>query len=137
VKAHILKRARALGVEVDLGDDDGGDGDEGRDSREDREDKPQRRPRKQPRQPGATKFNFHNDGTDAWSSGGGETGGPSGQGEGGGMAASHQQQVQHMVHTARPGGGYAASEILRLTAAQVAGQAHALVEYVPSPGTCL
>jgi hypothetical protein len=123
VKAHILKHARRLGVEVDLGGDDDDDDDDG-DDREDRRDRSRdRRPRKQPKQPGGTNFRFHNDGTDSFHAGGGaggfDTGGPSGQGEGGGMAASQQQMVQHLVRSARPAGGYAASEVLRLTAARV------------------
>jgi hypothetical protein len=109
VREHILKNAKRLGVQVELGDD-----------HHDLQDNERERPRAKrqaPRRQGHPSV----DGSDSFHGGGGaggfDTGGPSGQADGGGMAMS---SVHILATEARAGGGYSAGDVLRLTAQRVA-----------------
>jgi hypothetical protein len=104
VREHILKNARRLGVRVDLGSD--GDDHTGHEARDRSRRQAPRRPR--PGHPGI-------DGSDSFSSGGGDTGGPSGAGDGAGVS-----MAAHLAKIARAGGRYSASDVLRLTAQRTA-----------------
>jgi hypothetical protein len=101
LKAHLLARAKALGLKADLKNGDG----PGRD-------KSKLKSYPKPKDNGT-------DGSDSFSSGGGETGGPSGSGSGGGVSMA----ARELLRSTRAGGGYSRADVLRLGAQSRPGQA--------------